>query len=192
MAKPALDIPGLRCGQPPLRDPRRADQVPPRPVPRAPSTTSTCGAAPRSWSRARSASTSPTRPSRWSPGPGAQEEYFRKGNPEGKSRREIFGEPMRSIPAFREPAARLAADGRAGHRPRPDVPHAGQPGRGADAGRPRADPRRHPRPQPVDPRDVAVRLRGPHLRHAGHHPAHRGAGHRGARVGGASGAPGWC
>jgi predicted TIM-barrel fold metal-dependent hydrolase len=40
--------------------------------------------------------------------PGAQEEYYRKGNPEGKSRREIFGEPMRAIPAFREPAARLA------------------------------------------------------------------------------------
>jgi predicted TIM-barrel fold metal-dependent hydrolase len=39
--------------------------------------------------------------------PGAQEEYFRTGNPEGKSRREIFGEPMRSIPAFREPAPRL-------------------------------------------------------------------------------------
>src|ERR1700693_4620931 len=39
--------------------------------------------------------------------PGAQEEYFRVGNPEGKSRREIFGEPMRAIPAFREPAARL-------------------------------------------------------------------------------------
>ena len=39
--------------------------------------------------------------------PGAQEDYFRDGNPEGKSRREIFGEPMRAIPAFREPAARL-------------------------------------------------------------------------------------
>lgn len=39
--------------------------------------------------------------------PGAQEEYFRSGNPEGKSRREIFGEPMRSIPAFREPGPRL-------------------------------------------------------------------------------------
>ena len=39
--------------------------------------------------------------------PGAQEDYFRKGNPEGKSRREIFGEPMRSIPAFREPEARI-------------------------------------------------------------------------------------
>ncbi len=39
--------------------------------------------------------------------PGAQEEYFRTGNPEGKSYREIVGEPMRAIPAFREPAARV-------------------------------------------------------------------------------------
>ncbi|MFF5141475.1 amidohydrolase family protein [Streptomyces sp. NPDC013157] len=39
--------------------------------------------------------------------PGAMEEYFRVGNPDGKSRREIFGEPMRSVPAFREPAPRL-------------------------------------------------------------------------------------
>ncbi len=35
--------------------------------------------------------------------PGAQEDYFRKGNPDGLSRREIFGKPMKSIPAFREP-----------------------------------------------------------------------------------------
>jgi predicted TIM-barrel fold metal-dependent hydrolase len=39
--------------------------------------------------------------------PGAMEEYFKNGNPDGKSRREIFGEPMRAIPAFREPGARL-------------------------------------------------------------------------------------
>ena len=39
--------------------------------------------------------------------PGAMEDYFKHGNPEGKSRREIFGEPMRSIPAFHDPAARL-------------------------------------------------------------------------------------
>ncbi len=39
--------------------------------------------------------------------PGAMEEYFRVGNPEGKDRREIFGKPMRSIPAFREPEPRL-------------------------------------------------------------------------------------
>ncbi|MGD0554416.1 MAG: amidohydrolase family protein [Streptosporangiaceae bacterium] len=38
--------------------------------------------------------------------PGAMEEYFRIGNPDRKTRREIFGEPMRSIPAFREPGPR--------------------------------------------------------------------------------------
>ena len=40
--------------------------------------------------------------------PGAMEEYYRKGNPDGKDRRAIFGEPMKAIDAFREPAARLA------------------------------------------------------------------------------------
>ncbi len=39
--------------------------------------------------------------------PGAMEEYFRIGNPEGKDRRQIFGEPMKSIPAFRAPEPRL-------------------------------------------------------------------------------------
>jgi predicted TIM-barrel fold metal-dependent hydrolase len=39
--------------------------------------------------------------------PGAQEEYFRIGNPEGKSYRELIGEPMKCIPAFREPAPRI-------------------------------------------------------------------------------------
>jgi predicted TIM-barrel fold metal-dependent hydrolase len=39
--------------------------------------------------------------------PGAQEEYFRIGNPEGKSFRELVGEPMRSIPAFRSPGPRV-------------------------------------------------------------------------------------
>jgi predicted TIM-barrel fold metal-dependent hydrolase len=40
--------------------------------------------------------------------PGAQEDFFRHGNPDGKSRRETMGKPIRSIAAFREPAARLA------------------------------------------------------------------------------------
>ncbi|MCK9929166.1 amidohydrolase [Frankia sp. Mgl5] len=39
--------------------------------------------------------------------PGAQEDYYRHGNPEGKSYREIFGAPVRCIDAWREPAARL-------------------------------------------------------------------------------------
>ncbi|MFF0490190.1 amidohydrolase family protein [Nocardia sp. NPDC004068] len=39
--------------------------------------------------------------------PGAMEEYFKNGNPEGKSRREIFGKPIEAIPAFRDPIERL-------------------------------------------------------------------------------------
>jgi predicted TIM-barrel fold metal-dependent hydrolase len=39
--------------------------------------------------------------------PGAQEEYFKVGNPEGKSRREIMGKAIDALPAFREPAPRL-------------------------------------------------------------------------------------
>jgi predicted TIM-barrel fold metal-dependent hydrolase len=40
--------------------------------------------------------------------PGAQEDYFRRGNPEGKSHREVYGKPIDCLPAFREPAARVA------------------------------------------------------------------------------------
>lgn len=39
--------------------------------------------------------------------PGAQEEYFKEGNQEGKSRREIMGRAIEAPPAFREPAPRL-------------------------------------------------------------------------------------
>jgi predicted TIM-barrel fold metal-dependent hydrolase len=38
--------------------------------------------------------------------PGAQEEFFKHGNPEGKSRREIM-KPMKALPAFFEPAPRV-------------------------------------------------------------------------------------
>src|SRR4249919_915118 len=40
--------------------------------------------------------------------PGAQEEYFRVGNPEGKSRRDIMGDAMRAPEAFFAPEPRLA------------------------------------------------------------------------------------
>src|SRR5262245_40191863 len=40
--------------------------------------------------------------------PGAQQDYFKHGNPEGKSRREMLGEPMRSIDAYFAPEPRLA------------------------------------------------------------------------------------
>ncbi len=39
--------------------------------------------------------------------PGAQEDYFRNGNPDGKSYRELMGDPIKCLPAFREPAPRL-------------------------------------------------------------------------------------
>jgi len=39
--------------------------------------------------------------------PGAQEGYFRHGNPEGKNLRDIFGQQMRALPAFSEPGPRL-------------------------------------------------------------------------------------
>jgi predicted TIM-barrel fold metal-dependent hydrolase len=40
--------------------------------------------------------------------PGAQEEFFKTGNPEGKSKREIFGRPIEALPAFFEPGPRVA------------------------------------------------------------------------------------
>jgi predicted TIM-barrel fold metal-dependent hydrolase len=39
--------------------------------------------------------------------PGAQEEYFKVGNPDGKTRREIMGKAIHALPAFREPGPRL-------------------------------------------------------------------------------------
>ena len=39
--------------------------------------------------------------------PGAQEEYFRNGNPDGKTRREILGRAIVAPPAFREPGPRI-------------------------------------------------------------------------------------
>ena len=38
--------------------------------------------------------------------PGAQEEYNKVGNPQGKTRREILGKPMRSLPGFKDPEPR--------------------------------------------------------------------------------------
>ncbi len=40
--------------------------------------------------------------------PGAQQDYFRRGNKEGKSRREILGQAMKAEPAFFAPQPRLA------------------------------------------------------------------------------------
>ena len=78
------------------------------------------------------------------------------------------GQAHEGDPRIPQPAARLEVMDGLGLDYTPDVPDPGQPGRGADEGRSRADPRRHPRAQPVDVRDLAVQLRGPDLLHSGH------------------------
>lgn len=40
--------------------------------------------------------------------PGSQEDYYRNGNPDGKSRREIFGAPVKCMDAWRNPRDRIA------------------------------------------------------------------------------------
>ena len=114
--------------------------------------------------------------------PGAQEEYFKSGNKEGKSRREIMGKAIASPPAFREPGRTPGADGRDRTRQGGHVADAGVARRGASQRRSRSDPRGDPHAQPVDGRALDVQLREPHLRHAGHHPADRRRGDQGTRV----------
>ena len=65
--------------------------------------------------------------------PGAQEEYFRSGNPEGKSFREIVGEPIARHSGVSGARLTRRVDGRIGARPHPHVPHSGQSARGANA-----------------------------------------------------------
>ncbi len=124
--------------------------------------------------------------------PGAQEDYFRKGNPEGKSRREIFGEPMRAIPAFREPGARVELMDEQGIDRALMFPTLAS----LVEERMRDDPEMihavDPRAQRVDPRDVDVRLRGPHLHHAGDHAADRRARRSRSSSGWSSAAPRSC
>lgn len=80
--------------------------------------------------------------------PGAQEDYFRHGSG-GKSYREVMGKPMKAIPAFRNPEARLEVMDSLGL-DYADVPDAGLAGRGAPQGRPGTHPRHHPRAQRMD------------------------------------------
>ena len=56
--------------------------------------------------------------------PGAHVDFYRGNNPEGLSLREMSGQPIDCIPAFREPAPRLAAARRARRPPRAHVPDA--------------------------------------------------------------------
>jgi predicted TIM-barrel fold metal-dependent hydrolase len=40
--------------------------------------------------------------------PGAQSDYFKNGNREGRTRREIMGKPIRGLPGFKDPEPRIA------------------------------------------------------------------------------------
>ncbi len=70
--------------------------------------------------------------------PGAQEDFFKNGNPEGKSRREILGEPMRCPGRLLPARATPEAHGRAGCRPCRHVAHPGQRPGGATSADPEA------------------------------------------------------
>ena len=98
--------PGVRRRQPPLRDAGRAHEVPARPLQGRRRLRRRAG--PHEDRRPGPDQRVHPQPHLRRRGPARrQEDYFRNGNPEGKSRREIFGEPMRAIPAFREPAPRV-------------------------------------------------------------------------------------
>ena len=63
--------------------------------------------------------------------PGAHMAFYAGDNPEGKSLRELTGEPMRSIPAFKEPGPRLELLDEQGRARGADDPDVGEPDRGA-------------------------------------------------------------
>ena len=115
--------------------------------------------------------------------PGAQQDYFKHGNPEGKSRREILGEPMRSIDAYFAPGPRLALMDELGIDRAIMWPTLASLLEERLSDDPHATHAVDPRVQPVDARAVDVQLRGPHLPDAGDHAADRRAGDRGAGVG---------
>ncbi len=62
--------------------------------------------------------------------PGAFADYFGGNNPQGKSLREITGEPMRAVDGFRRAGPRLEMLDELEARCRLDVPNPGQPPRG--------------------------------------------------------------
>ena len=121
--------------------------------------------------------------------PGAWEEYFKYGNPDGKSRRELFGEPMKSIPAFFEPGSAPGADERTGSRPLLMFPTLAS----LVEERLRDDPIAiHVIVHALNEwlrRRLGLQLPEPHLHHPGDHPAHRREGDRGAGLGASSAVP---
>ena len=114
--------------------------------------------------------------------PGAQEDYFRAKNadsmfektdkaPPITLEKDASGrvKPIRSIPAFFEPEPRLVLMDELGidrSMMWPTLASLLEERLGDRAG---GDTRGHPRPEPLDARDLELRLRGAHLRHADHH-----------------------
>ena len=101
--------------------------------------------------------------------PGAQEEYFRHGSG-GKSFREVMGKPMKAIPAFRDPAARLEVMDGLGLDYSLMFPTLASLVEERIEGRSRTDSRHRSRAERVDVRNLAVQLREPDLLHSGHQP----------------------
>jgi hypothetical protein len=88
--------------------------------------------------------------------PGAWEDFYKHGNPEGKSRRELTGDPIRSPEAYFSPEPRLALMDELGLDRAPDVADAGQPAGGPAAHGSEGHLHRYPR---------AACHRPGHLRH---------------------------
>ena len=138
-----------------------------------------------------SPSSSPTRPSRSSPARARTWPSTPAHNAEGKTLRELTGEPMRSIPAFRSPGPRLELLDEQGIHAAPHVPDARQPHRGAAARRPRPHPGRHHGPSTsgsttsgrydYEGRIFATPVVNPCVARQGHRRAR--AGHRARRQG---------
>ena len=116
--------------------------------------------------------------------PGAWEEYFKFGNPDGKTKRELFGEPMRAIPAFFEPGPRLEKMNELGLDRTLMFPTLASLLEERLSRRPGCHPRPGPCAERVARRGLGLQLPEPHLHHPGHHPADRREGDRGAGVGG--------
>ena len=96
--------------------------------------------------------------------PGAQEEYFKNGNPDGKSRREILGKAIRSPEAFFAPEPRVKLMDELGIDRAMMWPTLASLVEERLRDDPYADRRGDQGAQPLDVRAVVVQLRGPHLR----------------------------
>ena len=107
MPSRTLDFPSLRRRQPHVRDRGGAHQVPPRRSTRSAIDYVEVKGRTKIVVRGQISEYIPNPTFDVVAAPGAQEEYFRNGNPEGKSYREIIGEPMPCHPGLPRAGARL-------------------------------------------------------------------------------------